>query len=1721
MEDSLLDVVEGEVEIIRSAYSEEFTDLREQDVWKVPRPPEVSLKLGPHHSQGGTLHSHVHVVLRIKTNEKYPWEAPEIILESNSGLAHKEVSELEFKLKNIAENFAQDGMVVMLELCQCTQSFLSEHARPYSDSIYDEMMAGKAARKQANEEAKQKSRRQREQQEEEQRTVNQEEVARVKEELKEAERQRRERTRMMLKDICQEKPSGAETCDSPSHRRMKNRTVSECSSDGGSGEPLGSMCLKFPIGGKQERAVTIIGCIAERQNQGCSILETFEKSTGEHGVVYHWEVKLKRIGRKGNLSRIGQETQLEDLTNKFSVLEKEMTSILKLSHANLIHYWGMKVNVRQNEGLSVSVLQEYLHGTSMSYYVQCRIPVSGNILKHITKGTLEALNYLHMNNVVHRDLRDSSIYLDNQSRLVRVADYGAERKIVEAVMEFNESLKVPASYPISPGRGGKKGDIYRLGLVILSLFLGDRVQVIVPSLPPDLNVDLKDFLQHCLEVSDQDRWTTERLLTHTFVNEFSDKTENTQKDENSREGCQDRYDSQGDDDLSSGEGGELSREMPFDLPPNLKGFSRLREEYVCLEWLGKGGFGHVYKVRNIVDEREYALKRIPLHQQKDVVRRKIIKEVKLLSSLNHENVVRYYTSWIEKFVQDENGENTEVDGISVIAKDTSPTDTENTSNSQVTPSTDKFSSDSKSDQKGYVRNIVDEREYALKRIPLHQQKDVVRRKIIKEVKLLSSLNKHENVVRYYTSIGLKKFVQAKDEDEVTILEEQPQVSQSQVVDDDNTPIIQDENGENTEVDGISVIAKDTSPTDTENTSNSQVTPSTDKFSSDSKSDQKGNNEDSDWSILFEGSTTNPNFPATVVDDDESDEDEEDWLISSLAPMMKDDESSEDVEFYDSQNPEIEVDGLDRPDGPELIALSQCQKKVQYLYIQMQLCEKHTLRQAIDNGLYLDVDRMWRLFREMVNGLDYIHAQGLIHRDLKPGNIFLDSCDHIKIGDFGLATAAIKAKKTIDKIPMADTEENKDSVLTGQVGTTFYIAPEVTEAKGKVSYTNKVDIYSLGIIFFEMVYPPLKTGMERVKVLSDLRMKEIHFPPDLKEKENFPCRQLVRLLLNHDPHSRPTTTGILKSSLLPPPTAEEQKFMETLESKLHNTRSSSYQEILTLVFKPSARPELEATFECRHPISSDYSTYWKQDYLHSLINAVFKAHGGIWIPTSFYIPKGSFYEDKDNLVCLMSRRGELISAQYELRYPFARFVARNEIKYMRRYCIDRVQRAYKVCGVHPKECYECAFDIISSKREASESAARVMLVTHDLIQQIIQERTQDIKISVGHMGLVHVILKHCGIDESLHNKLIILLKEWNGKRMTFESLGEWLRDLGVARSSAESLKGFLVLDGPVEEVIKSFKDKGLTSRHRSLIPLVKQIISEIEDITETAFTLGVKYCVQLKPMMVADVHLYCGFMCQFLMDVRKKNNIVQELLAQGGGYEQLIQKHGSIWHQLFWISLLVVYVNQSTLQYSGLSVERNKIVCFTKQISAKGNHEVYRSILNQTTEEAESFVENRGIPNWFMLMGGDKSNTRSDSKNTGVNSPEDIQLNITFITNTSKKQSKGRDPPKEEMNIIHRDVMSAVTNRWPNLGPSTTLEVWAVDLDKRALLAFGMLDTDSSSKNFKDSVKDLKLQFQDQKDYIEEISNQLHRKIFPRKKSERCLPIILYSTISSGTFKRVI
>jgi translation initiation factor 2-alpha kinase 4 len=87
---------------------------------------------------------------------------------------------------------------------------------------------------------------------------------------------------------------------------------------------------------------------------------------------------------------------------------------------------------------------------------------------------------------------------------------------------------------------------------------------------------------------------------------------------------------------------------------------------------------------------------------------------------------------------------------------------------------------------------------------------------------------------------------------------------------------------------------------------------------------------------------------------------------------------------------------------------------------------------------------------------HIHTQGMIHRDLKPVNIFIDSHDHVKIGDFGLAT--ILGKQTaVENVFNESIDQAMESDMTGQIGTALYIAPEINAGTRTTYYTQKVDL----------------------------------------------------------------------------------------------------------------------------------------------------------------------------------------------------------------------------------------------------------------------------------------------------------------------------------------------------------------------------------------------------------------------------------------------------------------------------------------------------------------------------------------------------------------------------------------------------------------------------------------------------------------------------------------
>lgn len=192
----------------------------------------------------------------------------------------------------------------------------------------------------------------------------------------------------------------------------------------------------------------------------------------------------------------------------------------------------------------------------------------------------------------------------------------------------------------------------------------------------------------------------------------------------------------------------------------------------------------------------------------------------------------------------------------------------------------------------------------------------------------------------------------------------------------------------------------------------------------------------------------------------------------------------------------------------------------YLYIQMQLCMRETLKDwLMNNTLNRDRHTVLDMFDQIACAVEYVHQSGLMHRDLKPSNIFFSLDGTIKVGDFGLVTALPEEQ---NEVQFGNSSPFKKH--TAQVGTQLYMSIEQTAGK---PYSKKVDIFSLGVILFELLYP-FSTSMERVVTLQQVRKQRF---PERFTREMPKEYEFARGLLSPTPEDRPDIDQILSHDLL--------------------------------------------------------------------------------------------------------------------------------------------------------------------------------------------------------------------------------------------------------------------------------------------------------------------------------------------------------------------------------------------------------------------------------------------------------------------------------------------------------------------------------------------------------------------------------------------------------------
>ncbi|KAJ3566582.1 hypothetical protein NP233_g6910 [Leucocoprinus birnbaumii] len=865
----------------------------------------------------------------------------------------------------------------------------------------------------------------------------------------------------------------------------------------------------------------------------------------------------------------------------------------------------------------------------------------------------------------------------------------------------------------------------------------------------------------------------------------------------------------------------------FRMPPKTRQASRWKEDWEELELLGRGAFGSVVKARNKIDNRIYAVKKIRLKtQQSDT---KIFREVNALSRLSHRFIVRYFTTWVE------------------TSENTNPS-------SSAAPSASVSSSD-----------------------------DSLNHGVTTPSPLTSRAHIHS------PAYSRPRFDADTDDDEENDDEDDSQDrldNSASTVSERHLPT----NGGGFSIEDFSDFNDHTTTTEISNASRGSFP-----------------------SIHFDRSAS----PGGSTEDEEEDTEEEDSSGSNRSGNTNSSSGSGESElgglFRRDPVTGVITAGIDSSHGRngrgsrkragtvvggrngngdgnavtstvhpmaitatpvagngELVArkempyaLNTMPNVTRTLYIQMEFVERQTLRERIDEGI--TEDEAWRLFGQIVDALVHMSTLGILHRDIKLTNIFIDANGDCKVGDFGLATSSLAA---VDPSDVTRHSIYPEADLTLEVGTRLYIAPEVQSRKKGPRNHSKADMYSLGIVFFEMNYM-FSTGSERIAVIEDLRKPGIFFPatwdPHLSRQ-----RQIITQLLQHDPNNRPSALELSESPLMPPK-LEDESFKGAL-NLMAKQDSPWHQAVISSLFTQTPKPSRSFLYDSQADPPEQHAALNSTVQEH--LAAIFRLHGAMDMEPPLLMPVVDLQEDQKNHATFIDRCGDLVSLPNNLLVPFARMAARTGIKRIKRFHITNAFRPSPVAG-HPKTTKAAVFDIITQDLVSGPTAAgaEIVAVFNDILNSF-PNLSQSYEIHVSHSKIIELVMNR--IPDIHRSAVVEIINQTKSSSSQKRAL---LLRKGLLRSITDELEILSEVDEDIENVVSR-----LEKISSSLVTPIRPLIAEIQDTLRFAASAGALRPVYIQPLMLGSHQSM--FKDGVIFEVVKKNKKM-DVLAAGGRYDHLI------------------------------------------------------------------------------------------------------------------------------------------------------------------------------------------------------------------------------------------
>ena len=226
--------------------------------------------------------------------------------------------------------------------------------------------------------------------------------------------------------------------------------------------------------------------------------------------------------------------------NRMAKLEKEVNIMRKLQHENIVRYLGTDFITEPTP--QFCILLEYVPGGSIASMLKQFGKFATPIVREYSRQILNGLEYLHSNNIIHRDIKGANLLVTDQG-IVKLADFGCSVKFdgMDSMRQRGKEKLLgsvpwmaPEAIRFAEEHVGRKSDIWSVGCVTIEMSTGSRPWKLytnhlalmffvatsdtVPTFPESASASCTSFLESCLKRNPDDRKTAEELLeTEAFV----------------------------------------------------------------------------------------------------------------------------------------------------------------------------------------------------------------------------------------------------------------------------------------------------------------------------------------------------------------------------------------------------------------------------------------------------------------------------------------------------------------------------------------------------------------------------------------------------------------------------------------------------------------------------------------------------------------------------------------------------------------------------------------------------------------------------------------------------------------------------------------------------------------------------------------------------------------------------------------------------------------------------------------------------------------------------------------------------------------------------------------------------------------------------------------------------------------------------------------------------